>query len=163
MNTQLLICCSIKHLIRYSPILPSLYCDGFGKDFNLEHVYPVCKLKKEHIYDFHNIFRTSKQLNAKRSNFKFDDYIRNDKNIFVPRNCDKGIIARSLLYMSFKHNYTPFIDKKLLIKWFIEYEPCKKEINHNNICKMIQGNNNIFISNYSIIKILFKNNNKYEK
>ena len=47
------------------------------------------------------------------------------------------------------------IDKNILIKWNNEYPPTEIEKKQNLIIKQIQGNENIFITNYQLVNIIF--------
>ena len=150
-----------KDILKNSRFLPILYNDKYHS-MSIEHVYPKCYLKKEHYNDFHNMFKSSKYFNNLRSNYVFsdqknmswisinnDNYISHKHKLFNPRDCDKGIIARAILYMSYEYNYKLFIDKNILYNWCIKYQPTINEKFHNIKGYAIQGNHNIFISNYN--------------
>ena len=154
-----------KMILRKSPLLPLLYTNMLINT-TLEHVIPVSYMKNHvHARDFHNIYATSDKINQLRCNYeygvlpkscyKYEDNIICKKNkIFYPRKQDRGIIARSILYMKDKYNYTNFGDITLYEEWNRQYRPTKKEIIHNEIGYLIQGNLNKYISNYT-----YKNDN----
>jgi endonuclease I len=167
--------------------MPSLY---INKDFNyknnkknysLEHVVPRSLIHKSHHNDMHNIFKTLKHYNTLRSNYKFTDtnskdydkkdgnwkktadgtYYNFKKRMFIPLDNDKGIIARTILYMlyNYKYNTKKLIGNIDLIKWTSDYPPTEEEKYHNSIIKIHQYTDNIFISKYN--KINYKNYIKY--
>jgi|SaaInl3SG_22_DNA_1037383.scaffolds.fasta_scaffold01665_5 endonuclease I len=152
-----------KMILRKSPLLPLLYTN-MVINTTLEHIIPVSYMRHHiHARDFHNIYATTDKINQLRCNYvygvlpkscyKYEDNIICKKNkIFYPRKKDRGIIARSILYMRDKYNYTNFGDIELYEEWNREYKPTKKEIIHNEIGYLIQGNFNKYISNYTSYK-----------
>lgn len=152
-----------KMILRKSPLLPLLYTN-MVINTTLEHIIPVSYMKNHiHARDFHNIYATTDKINQLRCNYeygvlpkscyKYEDNIICKKNkIFYPRKQDRGIIARSILYMRDKYNYTNFGDMTLYEEWNKQYKPTKKEIIHNEIGYLIQGNVNKYISNYTSYK-----------
>lgn len=152
-----------KMILRKSPLLPLLYTN-MVINTTLEHIIPVSYMKNHvHARDFHNIYATTDKINQLRCNYeygvlpkscyKYEDNIICKKNkIFYPRKQDRGIIARSILYMRDKYNYTNFGDMTLYEEWNKQYKPTKKEIIHNEIGYLIQGNLNKYISNYTSYK-----------
>jgi hypothetical protein len=149
-----------KNMLKNNDLLPILYNNKYNL-LSIEHVYPKCFLKKEHYNDFHNMFASSKYLNNLRSNYMYSDYknitwlsIDNDNSIshkyklFNPRDSDKGIIARAILYMCYEYNYKILMDKNILYNWCIKYQPTISEYLHNKNGYSIQGNNNQFITKY---------------
>jgi endonuclease I len=152
-----------KMILRKSPLLPLLYTN-MVINTTLEHIIPVSYMKNHiHARDFHNIYATTDKINQLRCNYeygvlpkscyKYEDNIICKKNkIFYPRKQDRGIIARSILYMRDKYNYTNFGDMALYEEWNIQYRPTQKEIIHNEIGYLIQGNLNKYISNYTSYK-----------
>jgi endonuclease I len=151
----IIICLNIKTSLQIRDLTPSLYCDVSGQYSTFEHIYPKSKINKTAHNDFHNIYRTSVFYNSLRSNYQYinglnDSSIISHKNKkFVPRECDKGIIARALIYMSWKYGYKHFIDPNLLYNWTLCYKPTLSEYNHNLIVKKFQGYDNPFIMNYN--------------
>ena len=151
----LIIGLNIKTSLQIRHLTPSLYCDVSGQYSTFEHIYPKSKINKTAHNDFHNIYRTSVFYNSLRSNYQYinglnDSSIISHKNKkFVPRECDKGIIARALIYMTWKYGYKPFIDTNLLYNWTLCYKPTIFEYNHNLIVKKFQGYDNPFIMNYN--------------
>lgn len=156
-----------KMVLRKSPLLPLLYTNMLINT-TLEHIIPVSYMRHHiHARDFHNIYATTDKINQLRCNyeygvlpkscFKYEDNIICKKNkIFYPRKQDRGIIARSILYMRDKYNYTNFGDMTLYEEWNIQYRPTQKEIIHNEIGYLIQGNLNKYISNYTYKNDTFK-------
>lgn len=151
--------------------LPVLYYNSKNiEQLSLEHIFPKCFIDKKHHNDLHNIYTANKLVNNIRSNYKFIDnkddnfllsndkwikihgnnYIDKKNRLFIPKNADKGIISRSILYMCHKYNYSPkkVIDVDTLIDWCMEYKPSQFEKNHNIYVYNKQHSDNKFISNY---------------
>jgi len=168
----------IKKTIILDTRVPSLYLgkntniinNNINKIYSIEHVYPRSLLNKQHQYDMHNLFRTSDYLNNMRSNYKFTDkeeqknlnsnewikleyfnYVNKKTKLFIPNDNSKGVIARTLMYLAYTYNYNPYkvISPPNLIKWCEENPPDDKEIFHNKISKLMQDNDNKFISEYN--------------
>jgi endonuclease I len=78
----------------------------------------------------------------------YNNYISHEYKLFKPRDDDKGIIARAILYMIYKYNYKILMDKVILYNWCLNNEPSIKEEFHNLNGYKLQGNNNPFISKY---------------
>jgi endonuclease I len=151
---------SSKHILKNNILLPTLYNNKY-KQISIEHIYPRCYLKKDHHNDFHNTFIACKSINNIRSNYMYSDiknitwkhigynnYISHEYKLFNPRDDDKGIIARAILYMIYKYNYKILMDKVILYNWCLNNEPSIKEEFHNLNGYKLQGNNNPFISKY---------------
>jgi len=157
---------------------PIIYTYLKSHKFNLEHVYPKSYMNKQHYNDMHNIFKSDIYINNVRSNYKYidnddkefklynhnfkqlytsDNYVNSKLNLFVPDDASKGLIARAIMYMSYKYNYDykKVIDSDNLINWCFKYPPTKNEYCHNNLIAQIQKNRNIFIDLYK--------NKKYSK
>lgn len=160
LNHSIILTQNSKNILKTNILLPILYNDN-QRTISIEHVYPKCFLKREHYNDFHNMFKSSKYLNNLRSNYMFSDnkninwmrldnnnYISHKYKLFNPRECDRGIIARALLYMSYQYNYKILMDKNILYNWCIKYQPTIKEYLHNKNGYNLQGNNNIFITEF---------------
>ena len=47
------------------------------------------------------------------------------------------------------------IDRNILLKWNKQYPPSEIEKKQNMLIKEIQGNENIFITNYELVNIFF--------
>lgn len=93
-----------------------------------------------------------------------NNYVNHKQKLFIPSNESKGIIARAILYITFKYKFKleRVINLDTLISWYLKYPPTNKEKYHNNYVKKIQFTDNKFISSYkSNIKMLIKikNNN----
>lgn len=157
--------------------LPILYHYSNNiKQLSLEHVFPKSYMYKEHHNDLHNIYTASKLVNNMRSNYKFinendykyvnnmndwkriegNNYVNNKNRLFIPKNIDKGIISRSILYMCYKYSYSAknIIDINTLINWCMEYKPTEYEKNHNIYVMNMQNNINKFILYYDDKRIL---------
>lgn len=149
-----------KHLVKNNILLPILYNDNHCP-MSIEHIYPKCFLKKDHFDDFHNMFKASKYINNIRSNYMYSDlqnitwqyaynnnYVCHKYKLFNPRDIDKGIIARAILYMNYKYNYKLLVNKQILFNWCLKYEPNTNEHLHNLNGLIFQGNSNPFISKF---------------
>jgi hypothetical protein len=146
-----------------------------------EHIFPQSFIKeyKNANLDMHNIYLTSSKTNSHRSNYKYIDeniYNKyyNNKNLtlvssnnfknnkckfYIPCINTRGAIARSTAYMKYTYpelNIENVLDLELILKWNILYPPTQLEIKRNKIIKSIQGNNNLFISEYNRIKYITK-------
>lgn len=138
--------------------------EGF---MSLEHIFPKCYMNKHSFNDLHNIYKCNNLINNCRSNFKFtdesllnlydfrklyntDNYISNKHKLFIPEEASRGIIARSIMYMSFEYNYkiNKVIDKDILIDWCLKYPPNQEELHHNHLVFMKQYKKNKFIELY---------------
>ena len=139
--------------------------EGF---MSLEHIFPKCYMNKKSYNDLHNIFKCNNLINNYRSNYKYtdetlinindftklyntDNYISSKLKLFVPEKESRGIIARSIMYISFEYNYkfNKVIDSDILIKWCLNYPPNEEEIQHNHIVFIKQYNKNKFIDSYN--------------
>lgn len=168
---------SLKSII-ISNTTPVIYTYLKSSKYNLEHVFPKCYIHKQHYNDMHNIFKSDIYINNARSNYKYIDknddefkyhninfkqlydsnnYVNSKLSLFIPDNNSKGLIARAIMYMSYKYNYDykKIIDSDNLINWCFKYPPTKQEYYHNNLISQIQKNRNVFIDLYG--------NKKYDK
>lgn len=152
---------TMKMVLRKSPLLPILY-SNIILNTTLEHIIPVSYMRNHiHARDIHNIYSTTNKMNQLRCNYEFDYLSRSCINcennmickknkIIYPREEDRGIIARSILYMRDEYNYTNYGNIKLYEIWNKKYKPTEKEILHNEIGYLIQGKYNKYISNYTL-------------
>jgi endonuclease I len=134
---------------------------------SLEHIFPKCYMNKKSFNDLHNIFKCNNLINNCRSNYKYtderllniyefkqlydtDNFISNKNKLFIPEEASRGIIARSIMYMSFEYNYkfNKVIDSDILIKWCLNYPPNSQELYHNHIVFLKQYKKNKFIDLY---------------
>jgi len=148
----------------------------------MEHIFPKCYMNKISHNDMHNIFKCNEYINNLRSNYKYIDFdnindcnnfskIANSNNyidiknkLFIPEEESRGIIARTIMYMSYEYKlrYSKVINTSLLIDWCLNYPPIIEEINHNNMVFKKQYKRNKFIDLYNkknyekYIKGLFK-------
>ena len=153
-----------------------------------EHVFPQSYIKAypQSKFDMHNIFLTISLLNNNRSNYKYSDEYKHFKNInneyffysnnklikydpnlnyknnklklFIPYAKSRGMIARSLAYMKFRHNdliLENVIDLDVLLYWNYMYPPNEIELIQNEKINLIQGNYNHFIINPELIDYYF--------
>lgn len=151
-------------------LLPILYTNlNYTLHLSKEHVYPKSYLKNlpKAKCDLHNIFLCPYDLNNIRSNYAFTDklddsfvqvtdecYVSKQKKLFYPRETDRGIIARSILYMRYRYNIRyGFMgspeEMLMLLRWNNEFLPTQDEINHNRVASARQGRGNIFIAEKS--------------
>lgn len=150
-----------KSILKNSNIIPLLYSNLFYNSFNtLEHIYPKSYIKNiSHNYDIHNIYTSNYNMNALRSNYKYSELNKKDKNIiningnlickderlFCPIDSDKGIIARALLYMKDSYGYKDFGNYTLYKEWNEIFRPEIKELFHNEYGYLYQGTRNKYI------------------
>jgi hypothetical protein len=150
-----------KNFIKHSNIVPILYSNMFYTHLKtLEHIYPKSYINNiKHNSDIHNIFTTSYDMNALRSNYKYAEFNNNKKNIinicgnlicneeklFCPIDNDKGIIARVLLYMNDMYGYNDFGNYTLYKEWNNKFKPDIKELYHNEFGYLYQGVRNKYI------------------
>ncbi len=137
----------------------------FNPKPTLEHIFPKCYMNKISYNDMHNIFRCNGEINNMRSNYKYTDdwdlrnftkihntgnYISTKDKLFIPEEDSRGIIARTIMYMSYeyKYKYSKVIDTDVLIDWCMSYPPSKMEIHHNNDAFRKQYKRNKFIDLY---------------
>jgi len=167
---------AIKSSIIHSLNNPQIYNINLNKINNLnrptlEHIFPKCYMSKKSFNDLHNIFSCNGIINNHRSNYKYidmtddeyydnksdfkiinntDNYYSSKLKLFIPENESKGIIARSIMYISYeyKYRYDKVISYSNLINWCLKYPPTKEEIYHNNIVFKRQFKRNQFIDLY---------------
>jgi endonuclease I len=135
--------------------------------YTLEHIFPKTYMNKKSFNDIHNIYICNNAINNMRSNYKFtdfhlhnktvqddfkrlfntDNFISNKYKLFIPENESKGIISRSIMYMSYeyKYRYNKIIDTKVLIDWCLNNPPSKEEVFHNHLASIKQFKRNKFI------------------
>ena len=129
-------------------------------DLTAEHIFPQSFTKhySKANKDMHNIYLTNYYTNNLRSNYKFADYVNTNtsKNIYIPCNYSRGIIARALVYMKYTYpllNLSTIIDYDIIILWNKLYPPTDYEVEKNNIVYNYQGNKNIFIEDYKKLEL----------
>jgi hypothetical protein len=112
------------------------------------------------LYPNNTWFTFTNDVNSKNwIKLENDNYVNHKKKLFIPTNESKGIISRSILYITFKYKYKleRIINIDTLISWYLNYPPSNAEKYHNNYVKKIQYTDNKFISSYkSNIKLLIK-------
>ena len=133
----------------------------------VEHVFPK-SLMKNNNNDLHNLFICNKEINNIRSNYKYVDendiifnnewikleknnYVNQNKKLFIPNDYSKGIVARTIMYMvyTYKYKYYKVINTDNLINWCINFPPSREEYNHNNLVFTYQKRRNQFIDLYN--------------
>ena len=143
-----------RRLLRTCVLFPILYGNICRNMMSLEHVVPKCYISKEAGKDLHNIYGTSIYYNLKRKNYNYQNLqnsdktiICNSKKIISPRISDRGVIARSILYMSDKYTIDSrfYINMTEIIDWNTRYKPTIEEYIHNEYVYRKQGNINKFI------------------
>jgi len=167
---------NIKNNIIHSSHNPQIYNINLNKIniYNrptLEHIFPKCYMNKISFNDMHNIFSCNSFINNQRSNYKFidindneyynykklfininntDNYYSPKLKLFIPEDSSKGIISRTIMYMSYeyKYKYDKIITYQNLINWSLDYPPSQQEIYHNNIVFKKQFKRNQFIDLY---------------
>jgi hypothetical protein len=129
-------------------------------DLTAEHIFPQSFTKhySKANKDMHNIYLTNYYTNNLRSNYKFADNVNTNisKNIYIPCNYSRGIIARSLAYMKYTYpllNLSNVIDSNIILAWNELYPPTELEFKKNNIIFYYQGNKNIFIEDYKRLEL----------
>lgn len=160
---------SIRSAIIYSTQTPVIYTIN-NKNIiasTIEHVFPKCYMNKKGFNDMHNLFRSNKEINNNRSNYKFvddeyinkysndfkklsDNYISHKYKLFIPEKESRGIISRAIMYMAYeyKYKYHKIIDYDTLINWCLTYSPTKEEYFHNELAFKYQYKRNKFIDLY---------------
>ena len=136
---------------------------------SLEHIFPKSFMKNTNAAynDLHNIYKCNNYINNLRSNYKFtdfdetpfkftqllnsDNYINTKEQLFIPEKESRGIIARSIMYMSYEYNlnFNKIIDKELLLDWCLRYPVSKYELHHSHLVFMKQYKKNRFIDMYN--------------
>jgi hypothetical protein len=166
----------------YECYLTDACLDKYDKYNSLtaEHIWPQSFMKEytNANIDMHNIYMTESKLNSQRSNYKYIDELtftenynnsklikinqynfkNNENKVFIPNVNTRGAIARSIAYMKYTYpelKLEKVIDIDLVMSWCLLYPPTKLEIKRNEIIKAIQGNDNIFISEYNKFTLLF--------
>ena len=155
------------------------------QNISIEHIYPKSMLNKNinACQDMHNLYLTHKYYNNHRSNYKYiseNSYINvkdilicydkecknlksNSFSLYLPFNCSRGKISRSIAYMYVCYpeicdiyKINDFIlEIKILKKWNKEFPPDNEEFERNKLIKNFQGNVNPFIENYKLINKIF--------
>lgn len=115
--------------------------------------------------DLHNLVPEIGELNALRSNYRFGELPHIAEHQFgqcelkidpetrrvEPSSTVKGIIARVYLYMSDTyHFHLSDSQRQLFTAWNTQYPPDAWEIEWDNRIFKIQGNHNLYISNYAV-------------
>lgn len=163
----------LRNAIRFDKKMPSLYVDKdvkiedrlYKSIYSLEHIFPQSMMDKKDCNDMHNVIRTMNEFNIIRSNYKyendmkdetlwkplhFENYVNHKKKLFIPNKSSRGFIARALLHMLKEYEYKvdKVINMETLVKWYYEYPPTINEKYHNKLVTDLQNKNNIFVSKY---------------
>lgn len=86
------------------------------------------------------------------------NYRNNSLKLFIPIHTSRGLIARSIAYMKYTYDdliLDNVINKNVLLKWNTQYPPTEIEKKQNLLIENIQGNKNIFITQYKLVDQLF--------
>ena len=109
-----------KLFLKKSALIPILYTTILNPHVkSLDDIYPKSLCNKPHNKDIHNIYPTSYNLNFIRSNYNYsilnisdsdvininNNLISKKRQLFYPREQDRGIVARAILYMNYNYNY----------------------------------------------------------
>ena len=134
-------------------------------NLSAEHIFPqsFTKYYKKANKDMHNIYLTNYYTNNLRSNKKFSHSFDEtfSQKFYIPCNCSRGTIARTLAYMKFSYpllNLSNVIDSNIILAWNELYPPTDLELKKNNIIFIYQGNKNIFIEDYKMLTLFINNN-----
>ena len=68
--------------------------------------------------------------------------------MFYPREQDRGIVARAILYMNYNYNYNKFENLEMYLEWNNKYKPTFNEYIHNEFAYKIK-----VIAIFSLINI----------
>ncbi len=106
--------------------------------------------------------RRGKKIDIINNNFYHNKAIlsckNNQKKIFIPTNYNKGLISRSIAYMSLRYNLSldQIMDPpKLILDWNNKYPPTTDEIMRSLWIYRHQGNINLFILYPELINYCF--------
>jgi len=126
---------------------------------NTEHTWPKCFGAKEEPAksDLNHLFPTDTFANSTRSNYPFGMVSRGseiwsqggsafDGDVFMPREDQRGRVARAMFYFSIRYQLPLFGDMEpVLRQWHKDYPPNEEDITRNERIYGYQGNRNPFI------------------
>jgi hypothetical protein len=128
--------------------------------FNTEHTFPQSYFSSLEPMrsDLHHLFPTDNTANNVRADFPFSEVTNpswsvggssSDGNLFEPRDVQKGITARAMLYFVLAYqNYGSYVNtaqENWLRNWHALYPPLAQEKIRNNAINSMQHNRNPFV------------------
>ena len=132
--------------------------------FNTEHTFPQGQFNSNQPMraDLHHLFPTTATSNSTRSNYRFGEVVNatwtqggsklgtngNGDVVFEPRDPQKGVAARAMLYFVMRHdNYNGYLNTQegILKTWSKQFPPNGVEEQRNDDIFAVQGNRNPFI------------------
>ncbi len=130
-----------------------------NQGFNTEHTYPQSLFSQNLPMrsDLHHLFPTTATSNGERGNLPFGTVSnptwqqggsRKDNGKFEPRDAQKGLTARAMLYFVVRYqNYSNFLTSQeaILRQWHEAFPPDAIERRRNDDIEGVQGNRNPFI------------------
>ncbi|MEZ7891191.1 MAG: endonuclease [Candidatus Wallbacteria bacterium] len=146
-------------------------CDGVPnanppQAMNTEHTWPKCygALNEPAKSDLNHLFATDSFANSTRSNYPFGMVTRGhevweqngsmfDGNTFMPREEQRGPVARALFYFSICYQLPLYSDQdeQVLRQWHKQYPPTDAERSRNERIFGFQGNRNPFIDRPELV------------
>lgn len=126
---------------------------------NTEHTWPKCFGAKDEPAksDLNHLFPTDTFANSTRSNYPFGMVSRGseiwsqggsafDGDVFMPREDQRGRVARAMFYFAIRYNLRMFGDMEpVLRQWHEQYPPNDEDRSRNERIYGYQGNRNPFI------------------
>lgn len=157
------------------------------RDINAEHSVPQSLFDKQipMVSDLHHIYPAATKVNGARSSFRFtevdysecnmfcrdlsctkkkpqsnfEDYSCLTKsNEFMPRESDRGEIARGIFYFFTvydSYDISRVGPQSLFKKWNNQYPPSEREKTRNDRLNLTQGNRNPYVDDYSLVDKAF--------
>ena len=142
--------------------------------FNCEHTYPqgFFSSSDPEKSDIHHLFPTTTTSNSQRGNDPFgtvsspswnDGGSKSGGGKFEPRDAQKGIVARSMMYFvlrhgDFKDNGTPFLSKQeaILRTWHSQFGVTQQERDRNTAIFGLQKNRSPFVDYPQLLERITK-------
>ncbi len=143
-------------------------------NFNCEHTYPqgfFSSIDPEKS-DIHHLFPTTTTSNSRRGNDPFgavsnpiwtDGGSRSGGGKFEPRDAQKGVVARSMMYFVLRHgdfsdNGTPFLSKQeaILRTWHTQFGVNQQEKDRNDAIFALQKNRSPFVDYPQLLERITK-------
>ena len=152
---------------------------------NAEHTVPQSFFGKKSpmVSDIHHLFASPSKLNGARSNYKFEqvDYSEckkfchgfecqtskpssgvedysclSNSNTWMPRDEDKGRVARAIFYFYTMYptqagEITRVADVDTLKSWNTQFPPDQREKTRNDVTNKTQGNRNPYVDDYTLV------------
>lgn len=145
-----------------------------GASFNCEHTYPqgFFSSSDPEKSDIHHLFPTTTTSNSRRGNDPFgtvsspswqDGGSKSGGGKFEPRDAQKGIVARSMMYFvlrhgDFKDGGTPFLSKQeaILRTWNGQFGVTQQEKDRNTAIFGLQKNRSPFVDYPQLLERISK-------